>query len=323
MARRARRLFHVLTFALAAVMAPSFSAAQDWPTRPVTIVVPFAAGGLSDVLTRQLARDLSEKFGEQFVVENRQGGGGGIASASVAKADPDGYTLFVTAIGPHVLNKMLYKSIPYDPDKEFTPIMMIGDAPQVLIVSPNLPVNSVAELVDYSKKNPGKLTAGHVGPGTMGHLATLLFMAKTGVTGVLVGYRGGAPLLPDLLAGRLDFALPALSPQTLSSKALAVASSQRVDSMPNIPTMAEAGFPGLEATTWQALFGPAGLPEPIVNKLNAAINDYLKRPSSKEPLSQIGVRPIGGPPSLVNETIAKDKALWGPLIKQHNLTLDN
>jgi tripartite-type tricarboxylate transporter receptor subunit TctC len=323
MAVRCRRVVQAWLLAAAVLTAPSLCAAQDWPTRPVTIVVPFAPGGLSDVVARQIARDLSEKFGQQFVVENRQGGGGGIASASVAKEAPDGYTLLMTAIGPHVLNKMPYKSIPYDPDKDFTPIIMVGDAPQVLIVSPNLPVNSVAELVDYSKKNPGKLTAGHVGPGTMGHLATLLFMAKTGVTGVLVGYRGGAPLIPDLIGGRLDFALPALSPQTLSSKSLAVASDHRVDSMPGVPTMREAGFPGLEATTWQALFGPAGLPEPIVNKINAAINDYLKRPASKEALAQIGLHPIGGPPSAVNETVAKDKAVWGPLIKEHNLTLDN
>jgi tripartite-type tricarboxylate transporter receptor subunit TctC len=323
MAGRTRLLFPVLILALAMGMAPAVSVAQDWPTRPVTIVVPFPAGGLSDVLTRQLAKDLSEKFGQQFVVENRLGGGGGIASVAVAKAEPDGYTLLVSAVGPHVLNKLLYKSIPYDPDRDFTPIIMIGDAPQVLIVSPTLPVNSMAELVEYSKKNPGKLTIGHVGPGTTAHLSALLFMAKTGVTGVLVGYRGGAPLLPDLLAGRLDFALPALSPQTLSSKSLAVASSERVDFMPDIPTMREAGFPGLEATTWQALFGPSGLPEPIVNKLNAAINDYLKRPGSKEALSQIGLRAIGGSPSVINEAIAKDKELWGPLIKEHNLTLDN
>ena len=323
MPRRPHTAFRIVFIVFAMWIAPSLSLAQDWPTRPVTIVSPFSAGGLSDVLTRQLARELTEKFGQQFVVENRLGGGGGIASASVAKEQPDGYTLLMTAIGPHVLNKMLYKSIPYDPDKDFTPIIMVGDAPQVLIVSPDLPVNSVAELVDYSRKNPGKLTIGHVGPGTMGHLSTLLFMAKTGVTGVLVGYRGGAPMMPDLHAGRLDFALPALSPQTLSSKSLAVASTQRVDFMPDIPTMREAGFSGLEATTWQALFGPSGLPETIVNKLNTAINDYLKRPSSKEALTQIGLRPIGGPPSAVNETIAKDKEVWGPLIKEHNLTLDN
>jgi tripartite-type tricarboxylate transporter receptor subunit TctC len=323
MAGQTRLLFPVLIFALATWATSSVSVAQDWPTRPVTIVVPFPAGGLSDVVARQLAKDLSEKFGQQFVVENRLGGGGGIASVAVAKAEPDGYTLLVSAVGPHVLNKLLYKSIPYDPDRDFTPIIMIGDAPQVLIVSPTLPVNSMAELVEYSKKNPGKLTIGHVGPGTTAHLSALLFMAKTGVTGVLVGYRGGAPLLPDLLAGRLDFALPALSPQTLSSKSLAVASSERVDFMPDIPTMREAGFPGLEATTWQALFGPSGVPASIVDKLNAAINDYLKRPGSKEALAQIGLRPIGGPPSVVNEAIAKDKALWGPLIKEHNLILDN
>ena len=322
MVRRSRLLFQVLIFALSIGMAPSFSAAQDWPTRPVTIVVPFSAGGLSDVLTRQLAKDLSEKFGQQFVVENRLGGGGGIASAAVAKEQPDGYTLLLTAIGPHVLNKMLYKSIPYDPDKDFTPIIMIGDAPQVLIVSPNLPVNSVAELVDYSKKNPGKLTIGHVGPGTMGHLSTLLFMAKTGVTGVLVGYRGGSSIVPDLLGGRVDFALPAFFPQVLDLKSLAVTSSERVDFMPKVPTMREARI-DLEAATWQALFGPPGLPDSIVAKLNAAINDYLKRPSSKEPLSQIGLRPIGGPPSVVNETVAKDKATWGPLIKEQNIVLDN
>jgi tripartite-type tricarboxylate transporter receptor subunit TctC len=323
MAGRKRLLFAMLILAFAMGGAPSAVLAQDWPTRPVTIVVAFPAGGLSDALTRLLAKDLSEKFGQQFVVENRVGGGGGIASVAVAKAEPDGYTLLVSAVGPHVLNKLLYKSIPYDPDRDFTPIVMIGDAPQVLIVSPNLPVNSVAELVDYSKTNPGKLTIGHVGPGTTAHLAALLFMAKTGVTGVLVGYRGGAPLLPDLLAGRVDFALPALSPQTLISRSLAVASRERVDFMPNIPTMHESGFPGMEATTWQALFGPPGLAEPIVNKLNAAINDYLKRPSSKESLSHIGLRPIGGPPSVINETIAKDKAMWGPLIKEHNLILDN
>jgi tripartite-type tricarboxylate transporter receptor subunit TctC len=321
MALRCHRGVVTCLFAAAVLIAPSMARALDWPTRPVTIVVPFSAGGLSDVLTRQLAKDLSERFGQQFVVENRLGGGGGIASMTVAKAEPDGYTLLLTAIGPQVLNKMLYKSIPYEPDRDFTPIIMIGDAPQVMIVNPELPVNSVAELVDYSKKNPGKLTIGHVGPGTMGHLSTLLFMAKTGVTGVLVGYRGGSSIVPDLLGGRVDFAMPAFFPQTLEMKALAVTSSERVDFMPKTPTMRELGV-DLEAATWQALYGPAGLPDSIVNKLNVAINDYLKRPSSKEPLSQIGLRPIGGPPSVVNETIAKDKAVWEPLIKQQNIVLD-
>lgn len=322
MVRRSNAVFQILFLAIAAWMAPSFAFAQDWPTRPVTLVVPFSAGGLSDVLTRQLAKDLTDKFGQQFVVENRVGGGGGIASSTVAKAEPDGYTLLLTAIGPQVLNKMLYKSITYDPDRDFTPIIMIGDAPQVLIVNPNLPVNSVSELVEYSKKNPGKLTIGHVGPGTMGHLATLLFMAKTGVTGQLVGYRGGSSIVPDLLGGRVDFAIPAYFPQVADLKSLAVTSSQRVDFMPKTPTMREAGVADLEASTWQALYGPLGLPPAIVDKLNAAINDYLKRPSSKEPLSNIGLRPIGGPPSVVAETIAKDKALWGPLIKSQNIVLD-
>src|SRR5690348_10296885 len=140
-------LFRASILLIAAIVTALPSAAQTWPTRPVTIVVPFPAGGLSDVVTRQVAKDLSEKFGQQFVVDNRVGGGGSIASAQVAKAEPDGYTLLMTAIGPHVLNKLLYKSIPYDPEREFTPIIMVGDGPQVLIVSPTFPVNSVAELV--------------------------------------------------------------------------------------------------------------------------------------------------------------------------------
>ena len=319
---RCSAVLQTLFLGIATWIAPSLSIAQEWPARPVTIVVPFSTGGLSDVLTRQLAKDLADRFGQQFVVDNRLGGGGGIASSAVAKAEPDGYTLLLTAIGPQVLNKLLYKSITYDPDRDFTPIIMIGDAPQVLIVNPNLPVNSVAELVEYSKKNPGKLTIGHVGPGTMGHLSTLLFMAKTGVTGVLVGYRGGSSIVPDLLGGRVDFALPAYFPQVADLKSLAVTSDQRVDFMPNTPTMREAGVADLEASTWQAMYGPPGLPDAIVNKLNAAINDYLKRPSSKEPLAKIGLRPIGGPPSVVNETVAKDKALWGPLIKAQNIVLD-
>jgi tripartite-type tricarboxylate transporter receptor subunit TctC len=187
-----------LFFVASLSLAPPASGQEDWPNRPVTIIYPFAPGG-NDASARFLAKALGEKFGQPFVVEIRSGGGGGIASAQVAKSAPDGYTLLLTAIGPAVLNRLLYKSIPYEPDTDFEPIILVADIPQVIICSPKLSFKTLAELVEYGKKNPGKLTIGHAGAGTMGNLAAALFLARTGIDGSLVSYRGATPVVTDVL----------------------------------------------------------------------------------------------------------------------------
>jgi tripartite-type tricarboxylate transporter receptor subunit TctC len=291
---------------------------KDWPNRPVTIVYPFAPGG-ADGFVRHIARVLSEKFGQPFLVEYRSGAGGAVGLTQVAKAPPDGHTLVMTYIGPAVLNKLLYASIPYDPDTEFEPVILLSETPQVIVTNPKLGLKTLADLVAYGKSNP--LTIGHSGAGTMGHLAAALFAARTGSNATLIGYRGATPAIQDVLGGQITAAFPAYVPAVANVTQLAVTSPQRVGFLPGVPTAVESGV-DVVATTWGAVVGPARMPRGIVEKLNAALNEFLESEDGARQMEVFGMLPLGGPPERLTEIMARDKAKWEPIIRAANIKLD-
>ena len=229
------------------------AAAEDWPTRPVTMIVPYAPGGNIDQAARLFARELSEKLGQQFIIESKGGAGGSIGAAQVAKAKPDGYTLLVTANGPSVLNKMLYASLPYDPDTDFTPISLISDVPQVFIVNPKSPVGDLKGLVALAKEKKDALTIGHPGVGTGAHLTAIWFANLAGINVIPVAYRGALPIVTAVLGGEIDAGLPAYIPQVHSAKVIAVTSAERVDFLPGVPTASESGVANVSSGTFTAL----------------------------------------------------------------------
>jgi tripartite-type tricarboxylate transporter receptor subunit TctC len=315
---RHRRALIAATAALL-IGSPVAAQEQDWPNRPVTIVYPFAPGG-NDAAVRFIAKALSEKFGQSFIVEIRSGAGGGIGSAQVAKSPPDGYTLLYTAIGPAVLNSLLYKSVSYE-DADFAPVILLADAPHVIVGSPKLGFKSLAELVAYGKTNPGKTTLGHAGAGTTGNLAAALFLARTGIDGSLIGYRGAVPAITDVVSGQIVAAFPIYLPIAENATVLAVTSEQRMSFLPNVPTARESGV-DVVASTWVAMMGPAGMPRSIVTKLNAAIDAYLKSPEGSEAFAKMGLRVLGGPPDRLTQTIKDDRTKWQPVIRDANIKPD-
>jgi tripartite-type tricarboxylate transporter receptor subunit TctC len=313
------RAFAVLLIVMSTVL-PADAQPGAWPARPVTLVFPFAPGGAEGFI-RVLAHALSERFGQPFIVEIRSGAGGAIGSAQVANAPPDGYTLLTTYVGPAVLNKLLYKSIPYDPDTEFEPVGLLSEVPQVIVSSPKLGFKTLSELIAYGKANPDALTVGHPGAGTMGHLAAALFLSRAGITGALVGYRGSTPAITDILSGHIAAGVPAYIPVVETVTRLAVTSEERVSFLPDIPTARESGI-DVVASTWGAVVGPKGMPGEIVAKLNAAVNDFLASEEGKRQLVQFGMRGLGGPPERVPELMAREKTKWEAVIRAANIKLD-
>jgi tripartite-type tricarboxylate transporter receptor subunit TctC len=316
---RLRLCAAALCFTVASAPPPAL--AQDaWPARPVTLVYPFAPGG-NEGFMRVLAQRMSEKFGQPFVLEIRSGGGGSVGSVQVANAPPDGYTLLITYVGPAVLNKLLYKSLPYDPDSQFEPVVLLGEAPNVIVSSPKLGLKSLADLIAYGKNNPDQLTVGHSGLGTMGHLAAALFLMRAGVEGSLIAYRGATPAITDVLSGHIAAGVPAYIPIVDTVTRLAVTSEERVSFLPGVPTARESGV-DVVASTWSALVGPKGVPPEIVAKLNQAIDEYLRSEDGARQLTLFGLRALGGPPSGVTELMARDKAKWEPVIRAGNIKID-
>jgi tripartite-type tricarboxylate transporter receptor subunit TctC len=305
---------------LAVVVAASPASGQDWPKRPVTLVNLFSAGSGTDVMYRAMAVRLAEQFGQPFIVENRTGSGGAIGTVHVAKSTPDGYTILLTAIGPAVLNGLLHKSIPYS-EADFEPIILISQAPQVIVSSPPLGFKTLHDLIEFGRRNPGKLNIGHSGPGTMGHLAASVFMSHAGIKGALIGYRGSTPLIQDLLGQQIQAGFPIYVPAVASVTALAVTSEHRASFLPNVPTARESGI-DLVATTWIAVMAPKGTPKTIVMKLNAAINAYIKSSDGGARIATIGHQPLGGPPERLAQTMAADKAKWGAVVAAEKISLD-
>lgn len=301
--------------------------ADTWPSRPVTIVVPFPAGASTDVVARLLAERLRSELGQGFVVENKTGAGGNIAAAGVARATPDGYTLLFSSSGPLATNKLLYKTMSFDPLADFAPVALLGDVQGIVSVHPSLPVKSFAELVAYGKANPGKLTFGSPGFGLMGHVTGELIQRKAGFQMTHVPYRGSAPLSADLVGGMVNVAIdfiPAYIPHVKSGaiRALAVTSDQRAPQLPEVPTLSEAGLPGVSATGWFALVGPKGLPEPIVARIAAITRAYVESTEGREKLATIGVRSLSGDAAAVRAVQTQEVAKWADVVKAAAISLD-
>jgi tripartite-type tricarboxylate transporter receptor subunit TctC len=295
-------------------------AADPWPSRPVTVICPFPAGISTDILSRVVAATLGDALGQQFVVENRPGASGNIGGAAAAKADPDGYTLFVGTLGPTVTNKFLYRNMGYDPDKAFAPIVLMSSSPMIMLGSPKMPAKNFREMIAYAKKNPGKLNAGTVGPGSQAHITLELINKLAGTSIVHVPYRMTTRALPDLISGDLQIAftyIPTFVPAVQAGKirGLAVTSTERVKDLPDVPTISESGFPGFEASGWNALFAPAGTRPDIIAKVNKVLNGFLKSGAGKAKLAKLGMAAIGGSPTELRAHLDRETAKWGKVIK--------
>lgn len=319
------RLLAVGLFALA--LAPCHGAvADDWPARPVTMIVPFPAGGPADIAARAVANALSETLGKQFVVDNRAGAGGNIGGAAVAKATADGYTLMFTTPAPVALNKLMYKSLPYDPERDFTPIVLVAKSPLIVTAKLDFPAKTLADLIAYAKQNPGKVNLGHPGNGTLGHITSELIQQFAGVKMTNVPYRGTSPLTTDLLAGQIDVAMdfmPTYVPLVADHKirALAVTTSQRTTQLPDVSTVQEAGYKGFEATAWYAVVAPAGTPKDIVDKVNDAVNAFLRSDKGKTFLEQNTMQAAGGSPEDLKAFITGELARWRPVIEAAKISM--
>jgi tripartite-type tricarboxylate transporter receptor subunit TctC len=298
--------------------APRAAAAENWPTRPVTLTIAFAPGSSIDFVGRAVAEGVKAALGQPMVVETKQGGGGVVATLSVARERPDGYTLLLNGVGPAALRPLIDKSVGYDTYTDLTPISLLSEVPNVLLANPKLGLKTVKDLVAYAKKKGGKISIGHSGSGTMGHLATVLFASEAKLDVTSVSYRGTAPMMVDVLGGTIDAGFPAYNPATRQATLLAVASAERVDFLPDVPTMKESGY-DLVGSTWISIFGPAHMPPEVVSKLNRAIDAFLQKPETKQRFAKVGVHVLGGPPERLTERIKQDRARWTKIIEGLNL----
>jgi tripartite-type tricarboxylate transporter receptor subunit TctC len=327
--RRARRSLQYAIAAglsLAGVLAGlSAVRAQDYPSHPVKIIVPFPAGGTADVMPRIFGDWLSRKWGQPVVIENRTGAAGNIGADAVAKADPDGYTLLSAPPPPLVINQNLYPKLGFDPT-EFVPIVIMGRVPNALVVNAKTPANSVGELIAYAKANPGKVTSATQGNGTTSHLTSEMFQMMAQVKFQHVPYRGSAPALNDLVAGSVDIMFDNLGVSLAlvkggKLKLLAVATPKRMASLPDVPTIAET-LPGFESAAWFAVVAPPKTPPSVVDKINADVNEALRQSDITERLAQLSAEPIGGTPQATAAYMREEIERWHKVIKAANVKLD-
>lgn len=303
------------------IAAGAFVHAQAWPSRPIVLVFGFGPGGSGDFVARRFAEFASKEFGQPIVVENRPGGGGAVAAIAVSKSAPDGYTILMHANGPMLVRPIMDAGAGYDPEKGFTPIALIGEVPNVIVAGPKLPARSVQELVDWAKKNPGLLTVGHPGIGTMGHLGALLLASHTGISANYIAYRDNTQMLPDILGGQIDVGVAAYNPPQKAAHILAVMSAEPIGFLPGVPSMAQAGFPGIYASVWWALFGPPNMPPDIVAKLNTVMNLFLRSADTREKMASVGFQGLGGAPEQLTKRMADEKIVWSKVIKDANINL--
>jgi tripartite-type tricarboxylate transporter receptor subunit TctC len=327
MQRRITASIAVALSAIALFALPAVAQTTTYPTRPVRLVVPFPAGGTTDILARAVAQKLSEAWGQSVVVDNRPGAGGNIGAELVAKSAPDGYTLLMGTVGTHAINASLYAKLPYDHVKDFAPVILVAGVPNVLVVNPGLPVHSVRELIDYAKTNPGKLNFASSGSGTSIHLSGELFKVLTGVQMTHVPYKGSAPALTDLMGGQVQLMfdnLPSSLPFIKAGKlrALAVTSTGRAAALPDIPTVAESGIPGFEASSWFGVLAPAGTPRDIVTRINGEVAKWLTSTDAREKLAGQGAIAAGGTPEDFARHIAAETAKWAKVVKASGAKVD-
>ncbi len=308
------------------------SAQAAWPTKPVRIVVPFAAGGTTDILARAMAPELSKAFGQTFIVDNKPGAGGNLGATDVSKSPADGHTMLMGTVGTHGINASLYPKMPYDPIKDFVPITLVAGVPNILVMNlakaEALKINSVPDLIRYAKANPGKLNMASSGNGTSIHLSGELFKARTGTYLVHFPYRGSGPALLDLIGGTMDLMfdnLPSALPHVKSGKlkALAVTSAKRSEAVPDLPTIAEAAkLPGFDASSWFGLLAPAGTPMDIVNRVQQEALKAMGTPALKERLLAQGAIPSGMPSAQFAAYIAAETQKWAEVVKVSGAKVD-
>ncbi|MGO4304478.1 Bug family tripartite tricarboxylate transporter substrate binding protein [Cupriavidus sp. RAF12] len=299
-------------------------AAEDYPAKPVRVVVAFTAGGTTDMLARSVSQHLAQRFKQSFVVDNRPGAGGNIGTEFVVRSPADGYTLLVDSVGPISINQTLYKRLNYDPLTDLMPVVQIADVPNVLVVHPSLPVKSFEEFVAYAKANPGKLNYSSTGVGTSSHLSGFMLTERIGTQATHIPYKG-ADALNDLLSGRIQFmfaTIPSVISHIQSGKlrALAVSSARRSRSLPDLPTVAEKGFPGFEAGSWFGIFAPKGTPPTVIARVNQAVNDAL--PSLQAQMIREGADPVGGSAEQFGQFTRKEYVKWKSVVKASGATVD-
>ena len=311
----------------ALVLAPVTLRAQSYPSKPIRLIIPFPPGGSTDILGRSLAQKLSEAWGQQVLVDNRGGAGGTIGADLAAKAPADGYTLLMGHIGTLAVNVSLYPKLSYDPVRDFAPVSMVALVPNVLVVHPALPVKNVTELIAYAKANPGKLNYSSGGNGSAAHLAVEYFKLQTKTEIVHVPYKGTGPSVTDLIAGQVSMTMtgaPAVMPHVQSGRlrALGVSSPQRIPALAQIPTVAESGVPGFDATQWYGVVAPAGTPKDVVAKLNAEIRKIMQSKEMLDRLNTEGAISAAGTPEQFDAYIKSEIARWGAVVKAAGMKAD-
>ena len=314
----------LLAALLATAAGASFAA---FPDKPIRLIVPFPAGGATDVMARGLAQRLGTELGQQVIVDNRGGAGGTMAAEAAAQAPPDGYTLFFATMGTQAINPALYPKLRYSPLKDFAPISVTHLTPRVLVAGPSLSAKSVAELIALAKAKPGVLTYGSAGNGSSSHLAGALFESLAGVKMLHVPYKGSAPLLTDLLAGRVDMTFDsyAIYEEHIKSgraRALAVTSLRRMTAQPQLPTLAEAGVKGYEVSNWLGLLAPAGTPKPVLGAIHAALGRAMATPALREQLLPLGIEPVFGTPEAFTALIRSETVKWAEIVKKSGATAE-
>ncbi|MGZ3408794.1 MAG: tripartite tricarboxylate transporter substrate binding protein [Xanthobacteraceae bacterium] len=310
----------------ALLFAATAATAQTWPAKPITIIVPFVAGGTTDIVTRLVGQALSQRLGQPVVIENVGGAGGTLGATNAARAPADGYTVFMSTIA-HTIAPGIYKKLAYDFEKDFDPITVVASVPNILLVNPDVPAQNVSELISYIKANPSKVNFGSAGVGSVEHLAGELFRSTAKLEMVHVPYRGGAPMMADIVAGHIQMAIEtsgAATPFVKSNKvrALAVSTAKRTPLFPELPTLAESGLPGYDVTTWYGTLVPRGTPPDVRQKLYSAIAEILKDPMMASKFADIGAEPGGMLPEEFATFIASETAKWTKLSKEAGISAE-
>jgi tripartite-type tricarboxylate transporter receptor subunit TctC len=316
-----------LALALAVAALPGTTAfAQTYPAKPVRVVVAFTAGGTTDILARNVAQQLTERLKQPFVIDNRPGAGGNLGTEIVVRSAPDGYTLIVNSVGPIAVNGTLYGKLGYNPMTDLVPIVQIADVANVLVVHPGLPVRSMEEFIAYAQANPGRLNYGSTGVGTSSHLSSFMLAKRAGIEAVHVPYKG-ADALKDLLAGRIQFmfaTIPSVMPQIAAAKLrpIAVSSLKRSRSLPEVPTVADKGFPGFEAGSWFGFFAPKGTPEAVSALVNKTVNEILQVTEIEQQMVAQGADPAGGTSAQFAQFVQREHDKWRQIVRESGATAD-
>lgn len=320
------KLLASLLFAAASTLLAPVAQAQAWPAKPIRMVVPFPAGGPTDVFARAVMAKVGERLGQSIFVDNRPGAGGAIGTEIAARAPADGYTLVLGTSSTHSVAPAYGMKLPYDPVTDFTPIVHVGDAPSIMLVPNDTPAKDVKEWIAYARKNPGKLNYASSGNGTVVQLTAEYVKAEAGLDLVHVPYKGTALAIPDLMSGKVNVlfdALPTGLPHVKAGRlrALALTSLKRSPLLPDLPTVSET-IPGFDAVVWFGLYGPKGLPADVVKRVNTAVNEALQDKDVRDRLAKLGIEPAGGTPQQFAEVVAKDRAKWKKIITEQKLSMD-